>query len=158
MPDQTLDWTAIRHKLQTQQGTPLFWRSLEELAEHPTFQAQVTAEFPPHWLSTATRTDRRTFLKLMRASLVLAGLTGCTPTAPKEQIVPYVVQPEEIVPGKPLFYATAFPYNGYGLGVLVENHMGRPTKVEGNPSHGASLGATNPFVQGSIGWPRTFGV
>ncbi|MGD8377554.1 MAG: 4Fe-4S dicluster domain-containing protein, partial [Acidobacteriota bacterium] len=92
---------------------------------------------------------RRTFLKLMGASLAMAGLGACT-RQPREEIVPYVVQPEEIVPGRPLFYATAMPLGGFGTGVLVEAHLGRPTKIEGNPDHPASLGATGPFQQASL--------
>ena len=89
-------------------------------------------------------------LKLMAASAALAGLTACT-KLPTEKIVPYAQQqPEEFVPGKPLFYATAMPLAGYATGLLVESHMGRPTKVEGNPSHPASLGAANVFAQASV--------
>ncbi len=93
--------------------------------------------------------DRRDALRLMGASLALAGLTGCT-VQPARKIVPYVDQPEEVVPGKPLFFATTMPWCGYGMGVLVESHEGRPTKVEGNPGHPASLGATDAFAQASV--------
>jgi molybdopterin-containing oxidoreductase family iron-sulfur binding subunit len=87
----------------------------------------------------------------MGASLALAGLTGCGRAAPQDKkIVPYVNQPEQIVPGRPLFFATAFPMGGIGTGVLVESHEGRPTKIEGNPNHPASLGATDAFAQASI--------
>jgi molybdopterin-containing oxidoreductase family iron-sulfur binding subunit len=85
----------------------------------------------------------------MAASLALGGLTACA-APPTETIVPYVRQPEEIVPGKPLFFATAMSINGLAKGLLVESHMGRPTKVEGNPLHPASLGATDAFTQASI--------
>ena len=85
----------------------------------------------------------------MSASLALAGLSSCAPTVP-EKIIPYVRAPEEIVPGKPLFFATAFPLGGYALGILAESHMGRPTKIEGNPGHPASLGSTDAFAQASI--------
>src|SRR5437016_11603919 len=92
---------------------------------------------------------RREFLKLMAASLALGGLTACT-SQPPEKIVPYVKAPEDIVPGKPLFFATAVAQGGFGTGVLVESHMGRPTKVEGNPEHPASLGATDAAAQASV--------
>jgi molybdopterin-containing oxidoreductase family iron-sulfur binding subunit len=85
---------------------------------------------------------RRNFLKLMGASLALAGLSGCA-GQPAEKILPYVRQPEELVPGKPLFYASAMPLGGYATGVLVESHEGRPTKIEGNPPS-ASLGSSDP--------------
>jgi molybdopterin-containing oxidoreductase family iron-sulfur binding subunit len=85
----------------------------------------------------------------MGASLALAGVTACT-RQPEEAIVPYVRQPEEIVPGKPLFFATAMPFAGSGVGLLVESHEGRPTKIEGNPEHPSSLGATDLFAQAAI--------
>ncbi|QDZ27915.1 4Fe-4S dicluster domain-containing protein [Noviherbaspirillum sp. UKPF54] len=92
--------------------------------------------------------ERRTFLKLMAASMALAG-AGCS-GPPQETILPYVDMPENMVPGKPLYYATAFMHRGYAQGVLVENNMGRPTKIEGNPRHPASLGATSVFAQASV--------
>jgi Fe-S-cluster-containing dehydrogenase component len=92
--------------------------------------------------------DRRSFLKLMAASAALAG-AGCS-GPPTESIVPYVSMPELVVPGHPLYYATVFSHRGYAQGVLVASNMGRPTKVEGNPYHPASLGATDVFAQASI--------
>jgi len=85
----------------------------------------------------------------MGASLALAGASSCT-KQPKEVIVPYVRQPEEVVPGKPMFYATAMSTAGVATGLLVESHLGRPTKVEGNPDHPASRGATDIFMQASV--------
>src|SRR6478735_5544711 len=93
--------------------------------------------------------DRRDLFKFAGVSLALAGVTACT-RQPTEKIVPYVRQPEEIVPGKPLFYATAMSVGGLATGLLVESHEGRPTKVEGNPLHPASLGATDVFAQASV--------
>ena len=92
--------------------------------------------------------ERRAFLKIMAASMALAG-AGCS-GPPQEVIVPYVKMPEMMVPGKPLYYATTFMHRGYAHGVLVEGDMGRPTKVEGNPNHPASLGATGVFAQASV--------
>jgi MoCo/4Fe-4S cofactor protein with predicted Tat translocation signal len=134
--------------LDSAQG-PDLWRSLDELSGNPEFQKFVEDEFPdrvPDWNDAS---KRRTFLKLMGASLALAGVSACT-KQPPEMIVPYVRDPERIVPGKPLFYATARPASGGALGLLAESHMGRPTKVEGNPSHPASLGATDIHAQASI--------
>ena len=85
----------------------------------------------------------------MGASLALAGLTACT-KEPQGRIVPYVRPPANVVPGRPLFFATTMPIGGVGYGVLVESHEGRPTKIEGNPDHPASLGAANVFMQASI--------
>jgi molybdopterin-containing oxidoreductase family iron-sulfur binding subunit len=93
--------------------------------------------------------DRRSFMKLMGGSAALAGLAACT-RQPKELIVPYVKAPEELIPGKPLFYATARMFGGFAQGLMVESQMGRPTKIEGNPLHPASLGATDSFSQASV--------
>jgi molybdopterin-containing oxidoreductase family iron-sulfur binding subunit len=106
-------------------------------------------EFPRFASQLEDPVGRRGFLKVMGASLALAGVTGCT-RQPAEAITPYVRQPEEILPGKPLFYASAMPLAGLGTGVLVETHEGRPTKVEGNPEHPASGGATDAFMQASV--------
>ena len=91
--------------------------------------------------------DRRSLLKLVGASLSMAGLAACSPA---QEIVPYVRQPEIVVPGKPLYYATTLSSRGYGIGAVVESHEGRPTKVEGNPDHPASLGATDAIMQAAV--------
>ena len=93
-------------------------------------------------------TSRRTFLKVMGASAALAGLTGCR--RPVETILPYARKPEEVVPGVPAYYATAMPLGGVGHALLVQSHEGRPTKVEGNPEHPISGGATDVFAQASV--------
>ena len=72
------------------------------------------------------------------------------PVLPHEKIVPYVQAPEEMIPGRPLFFATAALHGGYAEGVLAESHQGRPTKLEGNPDHPASLGATHALTQASV--------
>ncbi len=92
---------------------------------------------------------RRNFLKLMGASLALGGLAACT-RQPTEHITPYIQQPEELVPGRPLFYATPTTLSGVSTGVLAESHEGRPTKIEGNPEHPGSLGACDPYSQASV--------
>ena len=95
--------------------------------------------------------SRRHFLTIMGASLALAGVSGCSvKPAPSGTIVPYVHPPEEIIPGRPLFFATAMARGAGAVGLLVESHMGRPTKIEGNPSHPASLGATDIFNQAAV--------
>ena len=111
-----------------------YWRSLEELADTPQFREFVAREFPQQAEGWDNPFERRTFLKLMGASLALAGLTGCV-FQPPEKIVPYVNQPEDHVPGKPLFFATASPLMGVAIPLLVRSNEGRPTKVEGNPDH-----------------------
>ena len=118
-------------------------------AGDPAFQERLYNEFPSQIEAITDPVARRTFLKLMGASLALAGVTACT-RQPAEKIVPYVRQPEELIPGKPLFYATAMPLGGVATGLLVESHEGRPTKIEGNPLHPGSLGATDVFAQAAI--------
>ncbi|MGH9497768.1 MAG: TAT-variant-translocated molybdopterin oxidoreductase [Terriglobales bacterium] len=143
-----LDLETARGRLAETQG-PEFWRSLEELAGSPEWQEMMHREFPKgasEWLDSVSR---RGFLKLMGASLAMAGMTACT-KQPLEPIVPYVRQPEELVPGRPMFYATAFTLGGYASPLLVESHMYRPTKIEGNDKHPASLGGTDIFAQASI--------
>jgi MoCo/4Fe-4S cofactor protein with predicted Tat translocation signal len=144
----TLDLDAVRAKLAGKQG-PKYWRGLEEIAETEEFSNWVEDEFPNR--ATLLQMDRRTLLKFMGASMALAGLSGCRGAfLDEEKIVPYVKQPEEIVPGKPLFFATAIPYSGYGVGVLVESREGRPIKIEGNPGHPDSRGATTSMMQAEI--------
>jgi molybdopterin-containing oxidoreductase family iron-sulfur binding subunit len=93
--------------------------------------------------------QRREFLRLMGASLALGGLGACT-RQPTERIYPYARFPERTIPGKPIFYATAMPFPGGAQPILVESHMGRPTKIEGNPEHPASLGATSAMAQAAV--------
>src|SRR5471030_747649 len=126
-----------------------FWRTLEERADDPAFQEHLYNEFPSQIEAITDPVARRTFLKLMGASLALAGVTACT-KQPAEKIIPYVRQPEELIPGKPLFYSTSMTLGGVATGLLVESHEGRPTKVEGNPLHPGSLGAADVFAQASV--------
>jgi MoCo/4Fe-4S cofactor protein with predicted Tat translocation signal len=130
-------------------NAPRFWRGLEELAGTPEFLDHKENEFPHGANDPAAKLDRRELMKVMAASAAFAGLTGCT-KLPTQQIVPYVRQPEEIIPGKPLFYATAATLGGVATGILVESNMARPTKVEGNPDHPGSLGACDSFAQASV--------
>jgi molybdopterin-containing oxidoreductase family iron-sulfur binding subunit len=142
------DPELLRERLSVAQGKR-YWRGLEELAGDPAFEEMLHREFPDRAWEWADPVSRRRFLGLMGASLALAGLSGCA-QRPRETIWPYVRQPENMVPGKPLFYATTRPLSGFGAGVLVENHEGRPTKIEGNPLHPASRGATDVFAQAAI--------
>lgn len=128
-----------------------YWRSLEELADNSAFQELMRQEFPDNAAVWPDAVSRRKFLMLMGASLALAGLGGCSvKPAPSVELVPYVHPPEDIEPGSPLFYATTMTFAGAATGLLVESHEGRPTKIEGNPNHPASLGATDIFHQASI--------
>jgi molybdopterin-containing oxidoreductase family iron-sulfur binding subunit len=144
----SLELDAVRRKLAEAKG-PKYWRTLEELSQQPAFGEMLEREFPRQASEWVDPVSRRTFLKLAGASMALAGLAGCT-KQPLEEILPYVRQPEQLIPGKPIFYATAMPFHGHALPLLVETHEFRPTKVEGNPQHPASLGATDLFAQASI--------
>ncbi|MFZ0968001.1 MAG: TAT-variant-translocated molybdopterin oxidoreductase [Candidatus Acidiferrales bacterium] len=148
--DRPLDIAAARAALARGDGKR-FWRSLEELAGTPECEAFLHHEFPndPAKEPRSNGVARRDILKLMAASAALSGLSACT-KLPTEKIVPYVKPPEEIIPGKPLFYATSMPGTNGAMGLLVESHMGRPTKIEGNSEHPGSLGATDIFAQASV--------
>jgi MoCo/4Fe-4S cofactor protein with predicted Tat translocation signal len=147
-PNHSLDPAALRAKLAAS-GGKRFWQSFEELSDAKEYRTFLENEFPANDENANGEFNRRDILKLMAASAAMAGLSACT-KLPTERIVPYVKQPEEIIPGKPLFYATSMPLSGVATGVLVESHMGRPTKVEGNPDHPGSLGGTDVYLQASI--------
>jgi MoCo/4Fe-4S cofactor protein with predicted Tat translocation signal len=143
-----LDLASATAEIQKKNG-PEFWRSLEELAGSSDFKEMMHREFPKgasEWLDAVSR---RGFLKLMGSSLALAGMTACT-RQPLEPIVPYVRQPEELVPGRPMFYATAFTLGGYATPLLVTSREFRPIKIEGNDRHPASLGGTDVYAQASL--------
>lgn len=146
--NQALDLDDLRRSLSGKSGA-LYWRSLEELTNSDAFRRLLKEKLPQQAAMLGEHVDRREFMSLMAASLALAGLTGCT-VRPAEKIVPYVKPPEELVPGKPLFFATAMPFGGAATGLLVESNMGRPTKIDGNPEHPASLGASDVFMQAAI--------
>jgi MoCo/4Fe-4S cofactor protein with predicted Tat translocation signal len=139
---------AVAHDAAEKTG-PEYWRSLEELAGSPAFQEALHREFPKGASEWVDSVSRRGFLKVMGASMALAGMTGCV-RLPLEPIVPYVRQPEDVIPGRPQFYATAMTLGGYASPLLVESHLGRPTKIEGNDKHPASLGGTDIFAQAHI--------
>lgn len=141
-----LDLAKVRSRLENQKGQA-YWRSLEELAETPEFEEFVAKEFPRQAAPLEGSVDRRSFMKLLGASLALAGLTSCVRPYQQEKIVPYVKAPEELIPGEPIYFASALTQGGYATGVLVESQQGRPTKIEGNPDHPASLGSSSAQMQ-----------
>ncbi|HEY0258088.1 MAG TPA: TAT-variant-translocated molybdopterin oxidoreductase, partial [Candidatus Methylacidiphilales bacterium] len=136
-------------QIELHQGGPRFWKSLEEWSHSPDFLPYLHREFPEHASEWDSGISRRRFLKLMAASFAFAGLSACS-RQPLEKFVPYVRRPEEMIPGRPIYYATTFSHRGYGKGVIVRTEMGRPIHIEGNPDHPASLGATDSFMQASI--------
>ncbi len=144
--DVGFDAGAARERLAATRG-PVYWRSLEELADSEGFRRWLRQQNPG--LGEALLMDRRGFLKLLGASLALAGLAACS-HPPQTEIVPYVHKPIGQVDGLPRYFATVLTREGYAQGVLVADHQGRPTKAEGNPGHPASLGGTDIFAQASI--------
>jgi molybdopterin-containing oxidoreductase family iron-sulfur binding subunit len=156
--DSHINFALMRDRILADQNGKQYWRSLEELADTPEFREFVDREYPQHAEEWNDPVGRRSFIKLMGASLALAGLSSCV-YQPSEKIVPYVNNPEEMVPGKPLYFATAMPMGGVATPLLVRSNEGRPTKIEGNPDHpnnrNADLNdkgtsATDLFAQASI--------
>jgi molybdopterin-containing oxidoreductase family iron-sulfur binding subunit len=125
-----------------------YWRSLDQLAQSERYKEFLQREFPEGASEHSNAWSRRNFLGIMGASLALAGLTGCR--QPEEKIVPYVRPPEEVIPGIPQQYATAMPFGLDALGLVVESHVGRPTKIEGNAHHPSTLGAASVFMQAEL--------
>ncbi len=137
--------------IQEEAGVRTHWRSAEAQAGEPIFRDQLAHPAFEGYDLEVPRADRRQFLGLMGASAALAGLvaTGCI-RKPKEKIMPYTRRPENLIPGKPRYFATATHFGGAVLGLLVESQEGRPTKIEGNPDHPLSLGATNVWAQAEV--------
>jgi MoCo/4Fe-4S cofactor protein with predicted Tat translocation signal len=144
---KSLDLHSIRERV-SQAGAKRFWRSLQELAKTDEFMEHLQREYPRHALAVKDL-SRRDVLKLLSASLALAGMSACVPQ-PTEKIVPYVNAPAEVTPNRNLVYATAMEVDGFACGLLVKSTMGRPIKAEGNPAHPASLGATDVFGQAAL--------
>jgi MoCo/4Fe-4S cofactor protein with predicted Tat translocation signal len=127
-----------------------YWRSLAQVEGASDYRDALEREFLEEGPSEhSDGIPRRDMMMLLGASLSLAGLSGCI-RRPVEEIVPYVNAPEDIVPGVPRYYATTMPFRRSAYGLIVESHEGRPTKIEGNPSHPSTLGASNSLVQASV--------
>ncbi|MCC6144336.1 MAG: TAT-variant-translocated molybdopterin oxidoreductase, partial [Candidatus Hydrogenedentes bacterium] len=145
---KAVDYEALRARLAAENG-PAYWRSLDELAHLGEVNEAFHQEFPSTVTDTLDPVSRRNFVKLMGASMMLAGLASCA-RQPDETIVPYVQQPEQLVLGKPLYFATAYPFSGYGLGLVATSFNYRPTKIQGLAEHPSSLGGADSFAQASI--------
>jgi len=133
---------------ETRGGDKRFWRSLDDLADTERFRRFVEREFPEDAERMMAPASRRGFMKLMGASMALAGMTGCR--WPTEEILPFAHRPDGYVPGVPRFYATAMELNGVATGLLAKSYDGRPIKLEGNPEHPSSLGSTSAIAQAAI--------
>jgi MoCo/4Fe-4S cofactor protein with predicted Tat translocation signal len=145
---QPMTLEAVRSELKSAKGKKL-WRSIDELANTPEFQEAVEKEFPSAAQEWVDPVSRRGFLKLMGASMALAGMAGCT-KQPAEPIYPYVKAPEDLVLGKPMYFATAHPMAVGATPLLVKSSEFRPIKVDGNPEHPYNAGSSDVFAQGSL--------
>jgi MoCo/4Fe-4S cofactor protein with predicted Tat translocation signal len=145
---QELTLEAARAKLAGQTGKK-YWRSVDELADTPAFREAVQREFPTQAAEWIDPVSRRGFLKVMSASLALAGLAGCT-KQPDEPIYPYVKEPEDLVLGRPVYFATAMPFNTGAVPLLVKSDAYRPIKLDGNPEHPVNRGTSDPLSQGAL--------
>ncbi|MGP8260748.1 MAG: TAT-variant-translocated molybdopterin oxidoreductase [Acidobacteriaceae bacterium] len=143
-----LTLAEVRARLDGKSGKR-FWKNLDELAETPAFHEMLQREFPRQASEWVDAVSRRGFLKVMGASLALAGLAGCT-KQPDESIFPYVKQPEDLILGKPMYFATAFPFPTGAIPVLVKSDAFRPIKVDGNPDHPMSKGKSDAFTQATL--------
>ncbi len=132
--------------IDTNTASKKHWRSLAELDNAPEFRAFLEAEFPE--TADPGGLNRRRWLQIMGASFALAGVAGCE--AKKQELLPFALRPEGRVPGKPQRYATAMDLSGHAIGLLVTCVDGRPIKIEGNPLHPQSLGASHAWAQASL--------
>ena len=143
-----LTLAEVREKLAGQKGKK-YWRSIDELAETPEFAELVTKEFPSQASEWIDPVSRRSFLKVMGASMALAGLAGCT-KQPDEAIYPYVQAPEDLILGKPVYFTSAFPFNTGTVPLLVKTDAYRPIKIDGNPEHPYTQGGSDPITQATL--------
>lgn len=146
--DSKNNFALMRDKILSQSGKD-YWRSVDEFVDAPEFGEFVKREYPVHSEDWDNEVSRRTFVKLMGGTLALAGLSGCV-IQPPEKIVPYVRPEQDMLPGKPMYFATAMQVGGVATGLLAKSYDGRPVKLEGNPEHPGSLGSTDIFAQASL--------
>jgi MoCo/4Fe-4S cofactor protein with predicted Tat translocation signal len=125
-----------------------YWRSLRQKDQDPEFLQVLQREFPEGASEPPDGMSRRDILTLLGASISLAGLAACR--RPVHHIVPFVDPPEQVIPGVPRRYATTMPFGRSAVGLVVESHEGHPTKIEGNPRHPGSLGASSVRAQAAI--------
>jgi molybdopterin-containing oxidoreductase family iron-sulfur binding subunit len=146
--DRPMTLEQVRAKLSGVRGKK-YWRSVDELADTAEFQAAVEKEFPGSAQEWVDPVSRRGFMKLMGASMALAGLAGCA-KQPDEPIYPYVKAPEDLILGKPMYFATAHPFTTGAVPLLVKSDQFRPIKVDGNPEHPYNQGGSDPYTQGTL--------
>lgn len=147
-PENKYSFASLRDQILSQNGKE-YWRSIEEHADTPEFRDFIAQEYPHEIEEWDNSLSRRNFVKVMGASLALAGLSGCV-IQPPEKIVPYVRPQDGLLPGKPNYFATAMSLGGVATGLLAKSFEGRPVKVEGNPDHPGSRGSTDVLAQASV--------
>ena len=143
--NQGMTIAAARAELDNGAG----WQGLDHAAGRPGFDRRMEQEFPAHAGEWVDPVSRRGFMKLMGASMAMAGLAGCT-KQPDEPIYPYVKAPEDLILGRPNYFATAFPFSTGALPLLVKSDAYRPIKIDGNPEHPMSMGGSDPLSQASL--------
>ena len=148
VPSAPMTLARVREELKSVKGKR-YWRSVDELADTADFQEAVEREFPGSAQEWVDPVSRRGFMKLMGASLALAGLAGCA-KQPDEPIFPYIKQPEDLILGKPMYFATAHPFVTGAVPLLIKTDQFRPIKIDGNPEHSYNRGSSDPFTQGTL--------
>jgi molybdopterin-containing oxidoreductase family iron-sulfur binding subunit len=148
VPSAPMTLAQVREELKSVKGKR-YWRSVDELADTADFQEAVEREFPGSAQEWVDPVSRRGFMKLMGASLALAGLAGCA-KQPDEPIFPYIKQPEDLILGKPMYFATAHPFVTGAVPLLIKTDQFRPIKIDGNPEHSYNRGSSDPFTQGTL--------
>lgn len=136
----------------TELGGKALWRSLDDLADTREFRDFVEKEFPNHSEELFSSSSRRHFLKVMGASLALAGgsgLSGCL-RWPSQEVLPFTSRPEGRNPGVPVEYATFIEMAESVEGVLATSFDGRPIKIDGNPDHPQTQGTASAVMQASV--------
>ncbi len=145
---EKLTLAEVRTRLEGKTGKR-FWKSLDEISAKPGFRQMLEEEFPRQAGEWVDAVSRRGFLKVMGASLALAGMAGCT-KQPDEPIFPYVKAPEDLILGKPMYFASAFPFPTGAIPVLIKSDAFRPIKVDGNPDHPMSKGKSDALTQATL--------
>lgn len=143
-----LTLAEVRQQLDGKNGKR-FWKNLDDLAQKPEFHDLIQEEFPATATEWTDALSRRGFMKVMGASMALAGLAGCT-KQPDEPIYPYIRQPEDLILGVPMYFATAYPFPTGAIPVLVKSDAFRPIKVDGNPEHPMSRGKSDAYTQATL--------
>jgi len=146
MSGGSIDIPSMRARLSGRKGRR-YWRAIEEIADDPYFARALKSEFPA--VAQLFDTDRRNLLKVMAASLALGGLAGCD-VKRSDEAVPYVIQPDGMMPNDARRYATAVTLDGWAQPAVATCYAGRPVRLDGNADHPMSLGRADMFTQAAV--------